>query len=222
MDSINEDIGKYQARNKYNKTVADNIRSLCENKDYKPKDPDRYSNYDIQINGLTISLSQDGLCSYSKIKDLSNGDAIKNYVLLRKDMFDCLCWPAYAVSINQMRSAKYKERLDLLFIDLHKFYEIVSINTKISEKIIAEIWERCELARAYIFPYTFYWLRSFGNFNNFIDRRKLNPFLEEKDGRPVVWEDSGKGFNQKYFDKLIKKAYQYKIVNDNTTLQLYK
>ena len=136
MDSINEDIGKYQARNKYNKTVADNIRSLCENKDYKPKDPDRYSNYDIQINGLTISLSQDGLCSYSKIKDLSNGDAIKNYVLLRKDMFDCLCWPAYAVSINQMRSAKYKERLDLLFIDLHKFYEIVSINTKISEKII--------------------------------------------------------------------------------------
>lgn len=57
-------------------------------------------------------------------------------------------------------------------------------------------------------------MRSFGNFKNFIDRRKLNPFLEEKDGRPVVWEDSGKGFNQKYFDKLIKKAYQYKIVND--------
>lgn len=159
---------------------------------------------------MTISLSQDGLCSYKKIDKFSNGDAIKNYMLMRKDMFDCLCWPAYAMSINQMRSAKFNDRLDLLFIDLYNFYDIVSENTKISEKLIAEIWKKCELARAYIFPNTFYWLRSFGNFKNFVCSRKLNPFLEEEDGRPVEWVNSEKGFDEEYFDKLLEKVNQYK------------
>lgn len=212
MDFIDEDIIK--ARNKYNEIVEDNIKALYENKEDKLKDPDKHSNYDDKIkpSGLIISLSQDGICSFSKIKKFSNGDVIKNYMLLRKDMFDCLCWPAYAMSINQMRRAKFNDRLDMLFMDLCIFYDIVSDNTEISEETIKKIWENCGLARAYIFPYTFYWLRSFGDFKNFIDRRKLNAFLEEKDSRPIVWEDSGKGFDQKYFDKLIEKVKQYKMV----------
>lgn len=203
---------KRKARNKYNEIVEDNIKVLHKNIEDELRDPDKYSNYDVETSGLTISLSQDGICSYSKIKKFSNGDVIKNYMLLRKDMFDCLCWPAYAMSINQMRRAKFNDRLDLLFMDLCSFYDIVSDNTEISEKTIIEIWKNCDLARAYIFPYTFYWLRSFGDFKNFIERRKLNPFLEEKDRRPIVWEDSGKGFDQKYFDKLIEKVKQYKKV----------
>lgn len=210
MNSIDEDIEKYKARNKYNEIVEENINALRIDKKYKPKDPDKYSNYDVKNSGLTISLSQDGICSYKKIEKFSNGDVIKNYMLLRKNMFDCLCWPAYAMSINQMRSARFNDRLDLLFIDLYNFYEIVSENTKISEKLIAEIWDKCKLARAYIFPYTFYWLRSFGDFKNFIYSRKLSPFLEEKNGRPVEWENSGKGFDKEYFGKLLEKVNQYK------------
>lgn len=207
---MNGNIEKHQARNKYNEIVEDNIKALCENKEDMLKDPDKYSNYDVKISGLTISLSQDGICSYSKIKKLSNGDVLKNYMLLRKDMFDCLCWPAYAMSINQMRSAKFNDRLDLLFIDLYNFYEIVSKNPEISEKTITEIWRECKLARAYIFPHTFYWLRSFGDFKNFICSRKLNSFLEEKGGRPVEWGNSRKEFDKEYFDKLIEKVKQYK------------
>lgn len=210
IKSIYKYIDRSEARNKYNEIVEANIKALCENKENKLNDPDRNSIYHVNINGLMVSLSQDGICSYSKIKKFSNGDTIKNYMLLRQDMFDCLCWPAYAVSINQMRSARFNDRLDLLLVDLYKFYGIVSRNTEISEETITKIWEKCDLARAYIFPYTFYWLRSFGNFKNFICSRKLKPFLEEKGGEPVKWKNSGKGFNQKYFDRLIKKAYQYK------------
>lgn len=213
MEYISEVIErKRKARNKYNEIVEDNIKVLRKDIEDELRDPDKYSNYDVETSGLTISLSQDGICSYSKIKKFSNGDVIKNYMLLRKDMFDCLCWPAYAMSINQMRRAKFNDRLDLLFMDICSFYDIVSDNTEISEKTIIEIWKNCDLARAYIFPHTFYWLRSFGDFKNFIKRRKLNPFLEEKDRRPIVWEDSGKGFDQKYFDKLIEKVKQYKKV----------
>lgn len=213
MEYISEVIErKCKARNKYNEIVEDNIKVLRKNIEDELRDPDKYSNYDVETSGLTISLSQDGICSYSKIKKFSNGDVIKNYMLLRKDMFDCLCWPTYAMSINQMRRAKFNDRLDLLFMDLCSFYDIVSGNTEISEKTIIEIWKNCDLARAYIFPHTFYWLRSFGDFKNFIERRKLNSFLEEKDRRPIVWEDSGKGFDQKYFDKLIEKVKQYKKV----------
>lgn len=208
MNSIN--MERCSARNKYNEIVESNIKALCKNKENELKDPDKYSKYDVMINGLSISLSQDGICSFSKIRQFSKGDVIKNYVLLRKNMFDCLCWPAYAMSINQMRSAVFKDRMDLLLIDIYEFYEIVSKSTIISEKIVSEIWERCKLARAYIFPYTFYWLKSFGNFKEFISRRRLKPFLEEKDGRPVRWKYSGKGFNQKYFDILIDKTYQHK------------
>lgn len=213
MEYISEVIErKRKARNKYNEIVEDNIKVLRKDIEDELRDPDKYSNYDVETSGLTISLSQDGICSYSKIKKFSNGDVIKNYMLLRKDMFDCLCWPAYAMSINQMRRAKFNDRLDLLFMDICSFYDIVSDNTEISEKTIIEIWKNCDLARAYIFPHTFYWLRSFGDFKNFIKRRKLNPFLEEKGRRPIVWEDSGKGFDQKYFDKLIEKVKQYKKV----------
>ena len=212
MDSINEDTEKRKARNRYNKIVEDNIKALWENKEDKLKDPDNHSNYDVTINDLTISLSQDGIFSYSKIKKFSNEDVIKNYMLMRKDMFDCLCWPAYAMSINQMRSVKFNDRLDLLFIDLYNFYEIISENPEISEKTITKIWRECELARAYIFPHTFYWLRSFGDFKNFICTRKLNPFLEEKSGRPIEWGNSRKKFDKEYFDILIKKVKQYKMV----------
>lgn len=212
MDFINEDIEKQKARNKYNEIVKNNIKALCENKKDKLMDPDKYSNYDVKISGLKISLSQDGICSYSKIEKFSNGDVVKNYILLRKDMFDCLCWPAYAMSINQMRSAKFNDRLDLLFIDLYNFYEIVSENTELSEKSITKIWRECKLARAYIFPHTFYWLRSFIDFKNFMNSRKLNPFLEEKSGRPVEWGNSINGFDDEYFEKLIEKVNQYKEV----------
>ncbi len=178
------------------------------------KDPDAVSNYDVEVEeNLRITLSQDGLCSFERIKEFSK-NIIEDYELLRKDMFDCLYWPAYAMSINQMRSSKYKDRLDLLFVDINRFYGIVSENTVLSIDVIKEIWENCELARAYVYPNTFYWLRSFTNFEGFITKgnRDLSVFLVKENNKciPDVWPKTGEGFTQEYYDQLIDRVKSYK------------
>ncbi len=84
-------------------------------------------------------MASDGLCSYKKICIVrKNQKEIKEtYRLLRENMFECLVWPAYAVSINQMRSNKstFNDRLDLTLIDIQKFYEIVR-NKRFSIELI--------------------------------------------------------------------------------------
>ena len=214
------------AKKKYDNIVNENIGELEKDPKIEIKDPDKYSNYDVEVNGLKVSLSQDGLCGIEKIRDFSLEEDIKNnYKLIRENMFDCLVWPAYAMSINQMRSVKYRDRLDLLFIDLDKFYSIVSEDTEIREEIISKIWESCDLARAYVYPNTFYWLRSFKDFDNFVNKRKLGPFIERQNGKPVIWKNSGDGFRKEYFDRLIEKAKDYKqaiadiaIAEDNSCM----
>lgn len=71
---------------------------------------------------ITINMSSDGLCSINKIKDIYNkNNHIKEiYKLLHIEMFDCLIWPAYSISINQMRSNKgtFNDRIDLTLIDI--------------------------------------------------------------------------------------------------------
>ena len=79
-------------------------------------------------------MASDGLCSHKKICIVrKNQKEIKEtYRLLRENMFECLVWPAYAVSINQMRSNKstFNDRLDLTLIDIQKFYAYMQQNGK--------------------------------------------------------------------------------------------
>lgn len=204
------------AKKKYDDIVNKNIGDLEKDPKSEIKDPDKYSKYDKEVDGLQISLAQDGLCGINKIREFSSEeDIMNNYKRIRENMFDCLVWPVYKMSINQMRYAKYRDRLDLLFIDLDKFYSIVSEDTEITVEIISKIWETCDLARAYVYPNTFYWLRSFKNFDNFVKERELGPFIEKQNGKPVKWENSGKGFCKDYFDRLIEKANNYIILKAN-------
>lgn len=138
----------------------------------------------------------------------------QDYELIRSGMFGVLFWPAYAMSINVMRSSKFKDRIDLLLNDIYLFYEIVYEEVyeepELKADVVKKIWENCELARAYIFPNTFYWSRSFKGFEGFIknDQRDISCFVLNPIGMP--WTDTGKGFTKKYYEALLDRIRDYK------------
>lgn len=201
---------KKKAKDAYDSIVKENLDKILEGKIDDVRDPDEKSKYHIEIDELSILLGQDGLCSIKRIKEFSKNKEEQRdaYELIRKDMFGVLFWPAYAVSINTLRSVKYKDRIDLLLNDIRKFYEIVKNDTELTIDIMKKIWTDCELARAYIYPNTFYWLRSFGNFNNFItkDGRDISCFVPEGQS----WQNTGEGFTEEYYNELLNRIKKYK------------
>lgn len=194
----------------YDKIVEENLRKISEGKIDDIQDPDIKTKYSIKIDGVDILLAQDGLCSIKKIKEFCDGNIVKDYKMIRENMFNVLYWPAYAMSINMMRSSKYKDRVDLLLNDIYAFYEIVDEKTELTTEVVKNVWEKCDLARAYIFPNTFYWLRSFENFDNFVknEQRNLSCFVPEPIGQP--WNNTGNGFTQEYYNELLNRIQQYK------------
>ncbi|WMJ86746.1 hypothetical protein [Anaerocolumna sp. MB42-C2] len=199
---------KMLAEEKYNKKVNYNLKHL---KDDEDEDPDKSTLYKCDVDGLTIYLAQDGLCGLKELK-VHSENIESDYKLIREGMFDCLVWPAYAMSINQMRYAKYRDRLDLTLIDIQRFYIFVKPDTELTLEITANIFKECELGRSYVFPHTFYWLRSFKNFNDFIKDRNLGAFVDKDENDQFIakeWintESSEKG----YFKELLRRVENYK------------
>ena len=191
-------------KTKYNAIVEQNIKLLNNKiitkdnlKDYS--DPDKYTKYEIEIESLSILMAQDGLCSIQKIFEYSE-NPVNDYILIRKNKFDLLVWPAYAMSINQMRASVFKDRIDYLLDDLDVFYKIIEQEKTLSPSIVFQIWDKCKLARAYIFPNTFYWLCSYENFELFLKKRNLNQFVFNPDKSKIIWPDK----YQDYYNKLIE------------------
>lgn len=197
---------------KYLETIKGSIKEKFDIKKYE--EPDGV--IDIKnINGIDIKISSDGICGIKKIIEFSKeNEIIDNYKLIRKRF---LIWPSYAMSINQQRGYKnlFDDRIDLLLIDLKKFYDIIRDNSIINNNssIItynqAKKISECELSRAYLNVYTLVWLRSFGNFEKFVDENELNVFVEKVNDNYIVenWteNDKNKIFCEKYFNELIKR-----------------
>lgn len=199
------------AKIKYDEKVEKNINFIKDGKLDACIDPDNRTTYVEQCEGIDILMAQDGLCSLKMIDQFSK-DKLNDYIIIRQNMFGVLVWPAYAISINQLRRASLQDRIDLLLIDLQKFYSIVSKDTNLTVDIVQKIWGDCKLARAYVFPNTYYWLRSFGSFKSFITQRNLKVFIGE-DGEPERWTDNEK-FDLEYYNILIEKAKKYKGERD--------
>lgn len=200
-----------QAKELYDEIVNENLNGKDDNFDIDNiQDPDIKTKYNFKIDDIDILLAQDGLCSAKRIKEFCDGDVKNDYELIRKNMFNVLYWPAYAMSINMMRGSIYKDRIDLLLNDIYAFYENVDEKTELTAKVMKNIWEKCNLARAYVFPHTFYWLRSFGKFDNFVknEKRDLSCFVPEAIGKP--WNNTGNGFTKEYYNELINRIKQYK------------
>lgn len=211
LDLAEQDINYMISKEMYNNTVNENLKKIDDQRVDDCADPDKGTLYERQINGLTIKLAQDGLCSLTRITDNSN-DVKSDYELIRKDMFDCMVWPAYAMSINQLRSATCGDRVDLLLLDIQKFYNFVNSETQLTPEITVKIFEKCDLGRAYLFSNTFYWLRSFGSFNGFIESRKLQAFVDKQNSQftAIKWTDNNK-FDKAYYNALLEKVKKYKI-----------
>ena len=211
---------------KYDDAVNANIDLLNsklpnqENNAEKYRDPDLHSGRTVEIDGMQIYLSQDGLCSLERIMEFAEeNEIVSDYELIRKGMFDVLVWPGYAQSINQMRSAKYEDRLDLLFIDLYKFFKETENDPTLTKDVVNKVWNNCDLARAYLYPNTFYWLKHFGSFKRFVDERKLENFANIIEGKPQIWtkDDGGVGFTKEYYDELIERVDKYRNEPETNT-----
>lgn len=208
---------KKDAETQYNDIVAQNLKSIPEDKEKidikKIEDPDEVSHYTDTIAGVQIEISQDGLCGCAVIRDFSD-DFIKDYKLIREEMFGTLFWPTFVLSINQLRYSKFRDRIDLLLNDIREFYKIVNENTQLTDDIVKKIWEECELAQAYLFPYTFIWLRSFKDFSGFCKKRKKDiscfvPAESEKTWEKT-WKKTGKLLTKEYYEELKKRIEVYK------------
>ncbi len=196
----------------YDQAVADKIKELIAD-EVTDSDPDDYSGRTETIDGLDIYLKQDGLCSLQRIQEFvkDKEQVILDYRLIREGMFDVLIWPGYAVSINQIRSVAFKDRIDLLLIDIFKFYEVTKDENAITKELVNKLWDHCSLARAYLYPNTFYWLKSFGNFDGFVRGRKLQSFVTRRDGKPQNWiKDGDVGFTLEYYEELIRRTKKYR------------
>ena len=204
-----------KARKVYDKKVEEKIEEIEKGEADNRWDPDDYSGRTETIDGLEIYLSQDGLCSLKRIKTFAvpnnKKQIISDYRLIRVGMYDALVWPGYAESINQMRSSKFQDRIDLLLIDIFMFYKVTKEENVITKELVQKIWDNCKLARAYLYPNTFYWLKSFGNFDGFVRGRKLQSFVTKRDGKPQNWiKDGDVGFTLEYYEELIRRTKKYR------------
>lgn len=217
-------MNKEQANNKYKEIVNYNLKNEFSNY----IDPDQNFLETVtpiiciandEKKSITINMSSDGMCSINKIKniDCANNNIKHNYKLLREEMFDCLIWPAYSISINQMRSNKgtFNDRVDLTLIDIQKFYEIIE-GKQFSIEIMNKIVEECRLGKAYLNIMTFSWLCSFENFDDFIDKRHLQAYvIKDKNTNKYnaeIWtinKDTNE-FDSDYFNALCERVKIYK------------
>lgn len=217
-------LNKKKAIDKYNEIVKTNLET---NFEYYI-DPDQTYEDEVSVYGniikmnentksLNIRLASDGLCSVKKIEIFSDNpkEVKENYKCIREGMFECLVWPSYAQSINQMRGMKttFDDRLDLTLIDIQTFYKIVFKKSALSVSLINEIWDKCTLARAYLNLITFTWLCSFNDFDSFIINRNLQTFVDKDENgnfEAKKWTET-KDFDKSYFEELIKRIKKYKI-----------
>lgn len=212
---------KTQKNIDYLETITGTIKEQFDINKYV--DPDGFIK-STKINGIDIKLSSDGICGIEKVIEFSKEDEIvDNYRLIRENRF--LVWPTYAMSINQQRGFKniFYDRIDLLLMDLKKFYSIMK-NTPIIDGNSSIInynqvirINECKLARSYLNVNTLIWLLSFNNFENFVDENNLHIFVDESKEnndeymvKNWAMDNTSFIFCKSYFNELIKRLKQEK------------
>lgn len=215
------------ARRKYDETVRKNLKNI---EAEKLKDPDCTFNEKVTLvhpflnaggaYKVEVSLASDGICGVKTIDKMVSLNPKKYkrkdlYQLIRHNRFDCLIWPTYAMSINQMRYSVFRDRLDLTLMDIEHFYEIIDTEANAGNAFSMSTFERieneCRLSRAYFNIYTLAWLCSFKNFNDFVEKRNLQKFVEckGKNYHASLWAGESIKLESKefaeYFEALVKR-----------------
>ena len=123
---------------------------------------------DKDVNDNEIRLSSDVICGFSQIFTYCNENLemfLDEYKNVRSNLNLHFIWPKHkAPTINTLRYAKYKDRIDCLIYDIKEYFD----------------GKETPMKQAYENENTNLWLSKFNNdFKYFIDTMKLNSFVDE-------------------------------------------
>lgn len=118
--------------------------------------------YYLSINHQKCSL--DALIGWKPLFRFRNGDKkwLDDLELIRGNRMGHLAFPVQKNSLNQLRGILLKDRIDYTLFDIKLFYDNAA---------------HLKLQKAYEQEPTRKWLKSFGTFNQFIERMQLNYFV---------------------------------------------
>lgn len=120
-----------------------------------------------KVGNKDIHLSADIICGYKQLLKFLNGNyeaLIEKYESIRSNVNLHFIWPKHAVpTINTLRFSIYRDRIDFLLFDLKQYFS--GCDTPMS--------------KVYSSNETRNWLKQFSNFSNFIDKMKLEKFVNE-------------------------------------------
>lgn len=120
------------------------------------------------VNGQEIILGADAICGYKSLKKCypDFDKWIEAYSLIRSDLRLHFLWPRHSLpTINTLRYSIYKDRIDYTLFDLKNYF----------------MGKKTDLKPAYSQPLTNKWLQQFqGDFSSFIDKMKLNVFVDNE------------------------------------------
>lgn len=159
-----------------------------------------------KVGDQQIRLKADALVGckeLAKIAD-SNAEWKHLYSCVQSDLRLRFLWPVHHVpTINTMRKAKFNDRIDLLLLDLKRYFNN----------------ESCVRQSVYNRDMTCVWLTKFDSFDDFVNQMKLRRFVD-KDHHVIdlvtmtVFDDNADLERLRYNTRLnsVMKRYVYNLV----------
>lgn len=169
----------------------------------------------IIMNDTKCSI--DALFGWKQLFEVYKGDikeVIKIYKILRSNKRGHLVFPKVSPSINQLRYGTLKDRIDYLLFDIKNFYKSLEENGEDIE---------LKLAKAYKQKDTCKWLKKFKNFEGFINKMKLDYFVQKVDKEYYIIDlnyiyinktilnklPEERSVNQMYFQNIVEYLIKY-------------
>ena len=179
-----ERISEFYASTYYAKLKERNEGGLVKNIVLKSLyvDPDRKKT-DV-CKETKCTLSADGLVSVHKLYEIFDGENglmwLNEYIKIRKEDYVCLYWPMHWSGVNSCKSNTFADRIDYTLFDIKSFFKILKeYKAEGDDKIKEIVKKQCKLGSALVKEKTYSWLRSFGEFKVFIERRRLMSFVNK-------------------------------------------
>ncbi|KRM90139.1 DUF6994 family protein [Liquorilactobacillus cacaonum] len=116
------------------------------------------------LNGKEIRLAADIICGWKALRNFDEQNFLVNYELIRSRIDLHFIWPKHTLpTINTLRYSRYKDRIDYLLYDLKCYFT----------------GKDTPMRKAYQNKSTKIWLMQFSNFKEFIDKLKLNRYVND-------------------------------------------
>lgn len=134
------------------------------------------------------SLKSDGILSLKHCLAFNDSleDMILDYETYRASQYNIIKWPSHRLSINQLRYACFKDKIDYTLYDIKRFYKfyepIFNEDTYLDDNQIVQVHQsnNCKMKKAMLVECTYNWFKEMKTFRNFIETRSLQKFVCER------------------------------------------